>query len=48
MNVLAQQRGPDNFRWFQVTFAVGDGSVSGWVREDVVQELQGYPCPPLP
>ncbi|MBI5958312.1 MAG: SH3 domain-containing protein, partial [Chloroflexi bacterium] len=48
MNVLVQQRGEDGQRWFQVRFAIGDGSVTGWVREDVVEEMQGISCPPLP
>jgi tetratricopeptide (TPR) repeat protein len=47
MQVMAQQIGTDNQRWFQVTLKVGGGSVSGWVRADLVQEVGDYVCPPL-
>jgi tetratricopeptide (TPR) repeat protein len=47
MDVMAQQLGTDNQRWFQVTFQVGGGSVTGWVRADLVQQIGNRPCPPL-
>jgi hypothetical protein len=47
MQVMAQQIGTDNQRWFQVILKVGAGSVSGWVRADLVQEVGDYVCPPL-
>ncbi len=47
MQVMAQQIGADNQRWFQVTLRVGSGQVSGWVRADLVQEVGDYECPAL-
>jgi tetratricopeptide (TPR) repeat protein len=47
MNVMGQQLGTDNQRWFQVTFQVGGGAVTGWVRADVVQQIGDRQCPTL-
>jgi hypothetical protein len=47
MDVMAQQIGTDNQRWFQVKFEVETAAVTGWVRADLVKELGGSHCPPL-
>ena len=47
MDVMGQQLGSDNQRWFLVTFRVETGSVTGWVRADLVQEVGANRCPPL-
>ncbi len=45
MDVMAQQLGTDNQLWFQVTFAVELSRITGWVRADLVQQVEGAPCP---
>jgi hypothetical protein len=46
MDVMDQQLGVDNQRWFQVTVEFEEAVVTGWVRADLVKAL-GDPCPPL-
>ncbi len=45
LEVLDQQLGRDNQRWFQVRFRVGQSVITGWVRADLVQEVSDAPCP---
>jgi tetratricopeptide (TPR) repeat protein len=47
MDVMAQQIGTDNQRWFQVRFEVETALITGWVRADLVKEFGGSHCPPL-
>jgi tetratricopeptide (TPR) repeat protein len=47
LEVLDQQLGRDNQRWFEVRFQVGRSTISGWVRADLVQEVPDAPCPTL-
>ena len=47
MDVMAQQIGTDNQRWFQVKFEVESALITGWVRADLVKELGGSRCPSL-
>lgn len=47
MDVMAQRLGADNQRWYQVTFAVEESVITGWVRADLVQTLGERECPPL-
>ena len=47
MDVMAQQVGTDNQRWFQVKFEVETSLIIGWVRADLVKELGGSHCPSL-
>lgn len=44
MDVLAQDLGNDNQRWFRVRLQVEDSVVTGWVRADLVVEA-GDGCP---
>ena len=47
LEVLDQQLGRDNQRWFEVRFKVGQSTIVGWVRADLVQEVPDAPCPTL-
>jgi tetratricopeptide (TPR) repeat protein len=47
MNVMTQQIGTDNQRWFQVQFEVEEALITGWVRADLVKEFGGSQCPQL-
>ncbi len=47
LEVLDQQLGRDNQRWFEVRFKVGQSTIIGWVRADLVQEVPDAPCPTL-
>jgi hypothetical protein len=49
MEVLDQRLGTDNQRWFEVRFTVEGVSEieGGWVRGDLVRQLQNAPCPAL-
>ncbi len=47
MDVIAQQIGTDNQRWFQVRLEVETAVITGWVRADLVKELGGTHCPRL-
>lgn len=44
MEVLDQQIGTDNQRWFQVYFEDDQGNVTGWVRADMVEEITDCPA----
>jgi len=46
MDVLAQDLGNDNQRWYRVRFEVEDSTIVGWVRADLVIEA-GEGCPPF-
>ncbi len=47
LEVLDQQLGRDNQRWFEVRFKVRQSTITGWVRADLVQEVPDAPCPTL-
>lgn len=47
LEVLDQQLGRDNQRWFEVRFKVRQSTITGWVRADLVQEVPDAPCPML-
>ncbi len=47
MDVMAQQLGTDNQRWFQVFYKIEAAAVTGWVRADLVQPVSSSECPPL-
>ncbi len=47
MDVMAQQIGTDNQRWFQVRFEVDQARLTGWVRADLVREISSSRCPVL-
>jgi len=44
LDVLAQDLGNDNQRWFRVRLVVDDSVVMGWVRADLVVEADDG-CP---
>jgi hypothetical protein len=47
MEVIWQQIGTDNQRWFQVRLEVEDALITGWVRADLVKQLGSNRCPTL-
>jgi len=47
MDVLQQEVGTDNFRWFRVEFKVDEIPVTGWIRSDFVQPIGGTVCPAI-
>ena len=47
MDVMDQQLGTDNQRWFQVFYEVESAAVTGWVRADLVDPVSTDECPPL-
>jgi len=45
MDVLNQRVGADNQNWYQVRFTYQDATITGWVRADIVGDLDD--CPEL-
>ncbi len=51
VSILKQQReerNPVGEIWYFVNVTVGEGEISGWIRNDTVVPDRARPCPPLP
>ncbi len=48
LNQQREERNPVGEIWYFVNVTVGDGEISGWIRNDTVVEDRARPCPPLP
>ena len=43
-----EERNPVGEIWYFVNVKVGDGKITGWIRNDTVVADRARPCPPLP
>ncbi len=43
-----EERNPVGEIWYFVNVKVGDGNITGWIRNDTVVADRARPCPPLP